>query len=176
MEKLKNDICEKLWLENEASLRKICRVKMQSHPDIIDDIISDTFLALCQYVSENNNVPNIPKAWLYGTLNNIINQKYRKIYKTEKSKTSLSEKEYNLHFTSGGIEDKIDEIYSYQIKDKLKYLLNDDEYQIIKYIHYDELKVKDVAKILNSTESAIKQKHYRICNKLRKIIKNSKNF
>lgn len=37
--------------------------------------------------------------------------------------------------------------------------------------------MKEIAVLVGSNESAIKQKHYRICNKLRKAAKNfEKNF
>ena len=177
MEKLKNSICETLWLENEPALRRLCRVKMQSHPDEIDDVISEVFLVMCQNVSEDN-IPERPKAWLYSVLNNIIKTKYRKIYRLQDKQVSLSEAEYELPFecSDGGIEEKIDELYSGEMRSKFKSLLTEEEYQIIKSIHYDGLKMKEIAQMNNSTESAIKQKHYRICNKLRKILKNSEKI
>ena len=170
VKKQKNDICETLWLENEPALRRLCRVKMQSCPDDIDDVISEVFLALCRNVSENN-IPENPKAWLYGALNNIIKTKYRKIYSLKNKRTSLSDEQYELPYEYGGIEEKIDELYSNEIWSKLKSLLSDEEYQLLKNIHYNGLKMKEIAQMNNTTESAIKQKHYRICNKLRKILK-----
>ena len=170
MEKLTNSICERLWIENEPALRKLCRVKMQSCQDEIDDVISEVFLALCQKVSDES-IPENPKAWLYGTLNNVIKLKYRKIYKRKDKQMSLSDEQYELPFEYGGIEEKIDELYSGEIWSKLKSLLTEEEYKLIKNIHYDRLKMKEIAQMNNTTESAIKQKHYRICNKLRKILK-----
>ena len=170
MEELKNRICEQLWVENEPALRKLCRVKMQSCQDEIDDVISEVFLALCQKVA-TDNIPENPKAWLYAALNNIIKLKYRKLYKLKEKQTSLTDEQFELPFGCDDIEEKIDEIYLSEIKDKLKSLLTEDEYQIIKSIHFDKLKMKEIAGINNSTESAIKQKHYRICRKLRKILK-----
>lgn len=175
MENIKNNICETLWLENEPELRRLCRIKMQSCPDDIDDVISEVFLALCRKVSEDS-IPENPKAWLYSVLNNMIKTNYRKIYSLQNKQTSLSDEQYELPYEYGGIEEKIDELYSNEIWKKLKDLLTDDEYQIIKNIHYDRLKMKEIAQMNNTTESAIKQKHYRICNKLRKILKDSKDF
>lgn len=167
--------CEDLWKQFEPQLRTVCKVKLRSHPDNVDDVISEVFAALCEKVSKDG-LPEKPKAWLYGTLNNKINLKYREIYKIEEKETSLSSKEYVLPYEVDFINKKIDDIYNDEIKCKLKELLSEDEYKIIYAIHFQKLKMKEVATIFNTTESAVKQKHYRICNKLRKIIKNSKKF
>ena len=67
--------------------------------------------------------------------------------------------------------------YNNEIRDKLHSFLSEDEYLIIKYIYFDRLKMKEIANIIGSTESAVKQKHYRICNKLRKSAKKfEKNY
>lgn len=174
MNTIESEICKKLWIEYEHQLRKVCRAKLKSCPDEVDDVISEVFLALCEKISKDG-VPEKPKGWIYGTLNNIINLKYRDIYKIREKEKSLYD-EYELPFDIDVIDEKIDEIYNDEIKDKLKELLTEDEYQIIHSIHFDRMKLKEVAELHNSTESAIKQKHYRICNKLRKIIKNSKNL
>lgn len=175
MDDFKKDLCEKLWNENEAALRRLCFVKMQSHPDEIDDVISEVFLALCQNISKDN-IPNKPKAWLYGTLNNIIKLRYRKLYALREKETSLSNKEYDLPFDNGGIEEEIGKMDINQIEDILKKYLNENEYQLIKSIHYDKLKIKEIAEMNNTTETAIRQKNYRICKKFRKAVKNSKKI
>lgn len=176
MNTIQNGICTELWNEYEPQLRKICRVKLRSCPDEIDDVISEVFLALCQK-TDKDGLPEKPKPWLYGTLNNIINLKYREVYKIKEKQESIENKDFELPFEENGIEEKIDEIYNNEIKDKLKSFLSEDEYQIINYIYFKKLKMKEIAALLGSTESAIKQKHYRICNKLRKAAKEfEKNY
>lgn len=168
-------MCEQLWLEYEPQIRNVCTAKMQSCPHEIDDVISDVFTALCEQI-DNNGIPEKPKAWLYGTLNNKIKLKFRDVYKVKDKETSLSAQEYRVPYENDLIEKTVEEVYENQIKDKLQDLLTEDEYKVIHAIHFEKLKMKEVAQIFGTTESAIKQKHYRICNKLRRIIKNSKNF
>lgn len=169
------EICEQLWIEHEPKLRSVCTAKMQSCLREVEDVISDVFVALCEQV-ENDGMPENPRAWLYGTLNNLIKHKFRDVYKSKDKETSLYAQEYKVPYGSDLIEQKVDEIYEKQIKDKLQYILTEDEYQTIYAIHFEKRKMKEVAQIFGTTESAIKQKHYRICNKLRRIIKSSKNF
>ena len=143
---------------------------MRSCPDEVDDVISDVFWALCKQV-EKNGVPEKTKQWLYGTFNNILNMKYREVYKQKEKQEALENHDFELPFEQNGIEEKIEEIYNNEIKDKLQSFLSKDEYLIIKYIYFDRLKMKEIADLVGSTESAVKQKHYRICNKLRKAAK-----
>lgn len=169
------EMCEQLWLEYEPQIRNVCTAKMQSCPHEIDDVISDVFTALCEQI-DNNGMPEKPKAWLYGTLNNKIKLKFRDVYKVKDKETSLSAQEYRVPYENDLIEQTVEEVYENQIKDKLQNLLTEDEYRIMQAIHFEKLKMKEVAQIFGTTESAIKQKHYRICNKLRRIKKNPKNF
>lgn len=169
------EICEQLWIEHEPKLRSVCTAKMQSCLREVEDVISDVFVALCEQV-ENDGMPENPRAWLYGTLNNKIKLKFRDVYKVKDKETSLSAQEYRVPYENDLIEKTVEEVYENQIKDKLQDLLTEDEYKAIHAIHFEKLKMKEVAQIFGTTESAIKQKHYRICNKLRRIIKSSKNF
>ena len=175
MNSAENQICQELWLENEPQLRRICKLKLASSPDDIEDVISETFLALCKRISENG-VPDKPKGWLYATMNNLINLKYREIYKYKEREKSLSDEEFELPIASDDIGEKTDEIYNDEIKDRLKELLTEDEYQIIYRIYFSGLKMKEIARLHNSTESAVKQKHYRICRKLRKAMADSRKL
>ena len=164
-----------IWNKYKPQLVKISSIKLRNYPDEVEDVVQEVFLALVKKMN-NSGLPDNPKAWLYGTLNNIINQKYRQIYKKRENEESLSSQVYELPLLYDSVEEKIDEIYYEEIKDNLKQLLSDDEYELIHYVHFQKLKMKEIAQILGTTESAVKQKHYRICNKLRKIIKDSKNL
>lgn len=169
-------ICTEIWQEYESQLRKICKIKLQSHPNEIDDVMSEVSLALCKQI-EKFGKPEKPKQWLYATFNNIINLKYREIYKQKEKQENIENKDFELPFEQNGIEEKIEEIYNNEIRDKLSTFLSNDECIIIKYIYFDRLKMKEIADIIGSTESAVKQKHYRICNKLRKLAKKfEKNY
>lgn len=175
MNAIVNETCIRLWVENEPRIRKLCEIKLNSCPDEIDDVISELFLSFFKKVTDDG-VPEKPKGWLYAALNNIINMKYREIYKLREREKSLSDEEYELSLNVDVIGEKIDEIYDGEIKDKLMELLSEDEYQIIHAVHFDGMKMTEYARLHNTTESAIRQKHYRICRKLRKILVNSKTL
>lgn len=86
-------ICTEIWQEYESQLRKICKIKLQSHPNEIDDVMSEVSLALCKQIKKYGE-PNKPKQWLYATLNNIINLKYRELYKFKEKQESLENNDF----------------------------------------------------------------------------------
>lgn len=173
MNAIENEVCVRVWIENEPRIRKICELKLNSCPDEIDDVISELFLAFFKKMSKDG-LPEKPKGWLYATLNNIINMKYREIYKLREREKRLSDEEFELSFEVDVIGEKIDEIYDGEIKDKLKELLTEDEYHLIFSVYFDGMKMSEYARLHNSTEAAVRQKHYRICRKLRKTLINAK--
>lgn len=167
METEYKNICTELWDEYEPNLRRLCRIKLQSHPDETDDVISELFLFLCKKVSESGP-PENPKAWLYGTANNLINLKYRKIYKDKEIITSSSAKEYELPYTNDFTDEITDNLLIEQLNNELEKELSEQEKALMKFIYKDGLKMKEIAEILKTSEAAVKQKHYRLCRKIRK--------
>ena len=67
---------------------RICEIsakqKMHGYEAEIDDIIAEVYLALCNHTSKEGP-PIYEKAWLYGTLKNLINQNFRDKYKKKKT-------------------------------------------------------------------------------------------
>ena len=166
--------CTALWQAHEPDLRRLCRVKLQSRPHEVDDVIADVFAALCEQ-TEKEGLPENPKAWLYGTLRNILKAKYRRLHAQNERQTDLTAVA-ELPLDSSPLDAAEEEIYSAELRAHLQTLLRDDEYRLLAAVHFDGLKMKEAAARLGLTEAAAKQKHYRICRKLKKILKNSKKF
>lgn len=165
--------CDELWKELEQQIRSLCLAKLRYHPHEVDDIIAQAFLALCQRV-DTDGFPDNPKAWIYGTCRNLIAKKYNEIY--DKRRVCLDNIETELPFKEYLIATKVEEIYTQELKDKLHSFLSDREYQFVSYFYFQQLSVKEIASIFNSNESAVRQQIYRICNKLRKNIKDRDFF
>lgn len=162
-------LCEALWNEYEPSLRNICNYKLSGYPSEIDDVIGDTFLALCDAVNNGIEIKN-PKAWLYGTLNNLIKLKYTEMDKRKKKIIRLESVEHKLFYNIDFDETKLSDEALEQIKDSIFDELLGSEKTLLILIYTKKLKFKEIAKILNSTESAVKQKHYRLKRKIMKLV------
>lgn len=167
-------ICTELWDIHKDQIRKVCSIKLRSCPNEIDDVVSEVYLALCKKVSESG-APEKPKEWLYGTLRNLLNKKYKAVYAMRENETAFSESEIELPYKHDDINLKETEIYVDELRKACEGVLSDEELVLINYIYYSRFKHKEIAAMQNSTESAIKQKHYRICNKLRKVAKKLEN-
>lgn len=167
---------EALWKECEPNLRGICNRKLSSYPSEIDDVIGDTYLALCNAVSKGTELDN-PKAWLYGTLNNIIKLKYAELDRKKKTYIRLERVEnelfYDVDFDSRELSDET----LNGIKDEIVDELLDSERTLLILVYEKKLKFKEISVILNTTEPAIKQKHYRLKRKIKMLAKEKiKNF
>lgn len=165
-----------LWEEYEPNLRIICNHKLSGYPNEIDDVIAETYLALCNKIDKEIEIEN-PKAWLYGTLNNQIKLKYAEINKKKKTYIRLENVEHELFYNVDFDEKELSEETIEKVKDDVLDELTDAEKTLLVLIYEKNIKLKEVARISNTTEAAIKQKHYRLKRKIKKIVKEKmKNF
>lgn len=132
----------------------------------IEEIISDTFIALWKnsnYLLRGTKI----KPYLRGTAQNVIKNKYR----TTQINISILDYENDL-IDGTNIERIIEENEQNRIiKETLRNMKN-EEYKIFIMFYYEAKKIKEIAQILNISESKVKV----ILHRIRKIIKkNLKN-
>lgn len=163
-------LSESLWKECEPNLRRICNYKLSSYSSEIDDVISDTYLALCNAISKGLEIEN-PKAWLYGTLNNTIKLKYAELDRKKKRYVRLESVEHELFYNVDFDEKELSEETLNYIKDEIVSELSESEKTLLVLIYEKRLKLKEISIISGTTEAAIKQKHYRLKRKIKKIAK-----
>ncbi|MGN1420985.1 MAG: RNA polymerase sigma factor [Eubacterium sp.] len=164
------ELCEALWNEYEPKLRRICNYKLSAYPSEIDDVIGDTYLALCNIINSGITLKN-PRAWLYGTLNNIIKLKYTELDKRKKKYVHLEKVEHELFYDVNFDDIEISDEVLDKIKDDIYDELLGSEKTLLILIYTKKLKFKEIAKILNSTEAAVKQRHYRLKRKIKMLAK-----
>ena len=163
-----NKKCAELWAEYESDLRNICKAKMHGYEAEIDDIIAEVYLALCNHTSKEGP-PIYEKAWLYGTLKNLINQNFRDKYKKEENMAGFSIDQIDLPYQHDFVNDIVDNSAIEKLNTAISEL-DKKEQTVIKSVYFDDKRMKEIALKLGTTESAVKQKRYRICNKLRRIL------
>lgn len=89
--KLKNndDIISKLWDECSDTVRKLCEIRLMSHPEAAKDVYSEVFLAFSEAYNGERGI-DLPKAWIYKVTNNLISKKIKDIGKEKVSVVGLS--------------------------------------------------------------------------------------
>ncbi len=158
-----------LWLEQQVKLQSVCSTRLAGRPEDVKEVVSDTFLALCRKVNESG-FPEYTVPWLYGTMNNIILQKYRHIYKEKEKLVPMPEyEEFRFPYTYS-FEDRVDDQELLEsIGHELNKKLNDEEKLFYKLVFAQDMSYDEVAKLLDSNAQAVKQKKYRLYHKIQKI-------
>lgn len=163
-------ICERLFIECEPEMRKLCLHKLNSCPNEIDDAIAEAFLALCNAADKGKKINN-PHAWLMKTLDNIIKRKYTEQNQKKKRYTSLENFEheliYSVDFDAVRMTDEQIESLQREVYDELKI----SERLLLILIYNRGMKMAEIAKIFDTTEAAVKQRHMRLKIKLKEIIR-----
>ena len=82
---MKEELCKNLWNECKDELTDMCKYKLSSHPDEVEDVIADAFYFLCVAVFEERRIEN-HRAWLIAVTNNLIKKKYTELNKMKLKK------------------------------------------------------------------------------------------
>ena len=169
----KHELCKRLWLENEPKIRRLCEYKLSSHPDEAEDIIAETALILWTAIFEDTPI-KYPNSWIYAVAGNLIKKKYTELKISKERKIPLDDKDPEMHELAVGydydsrlVPDDLIERFSVHAEP----LLKDDEKQLYQYVYEDKLKMKEIAVLMSSTESAVKQRNYRLTRTLKRLIK-----
>lgn len=142
----------------------------------VNDIIQDTYIELYRKLKKDNkiDIENI-QAFIIGISKNILKKYYRVQYKEKNNVVSFEN--YEL-----GIEDNINIELEFITKENVSYIweiLQNKDKQIAKifYLYYGlDMKISDIAKELNITESATKNYIYRTIRELKKGLKESEKY
>ena len=172
----KKELCKNLWDEYKDELTNICRYKLSSHPDEIDDIIADTFYYLCVAVFEERRIDNY-RAWLVAVTNNLIKKKYTELNKTKLKNVIYNDEDVDIYgYTDDMILDSlISDSVIERLSDTIIYELSEKEQQLYYYVYKDKLKMKEIAALLGITEVNARQRNYRLSKKLKGMIKERLN-
>lgn len=168
-EKSNMDLCDYLWNQYEPKLRRLCEFKLSNYPVEAEEVISETYLALCNAISKGTEIDD-PKSWLYKTTHNQIKLKYTEINLRKRRYVSLDSVEhelmYNIDFDDILITNEIIERLSKEILNEL----TEDEQLLMNLIYERNLKFKRIASIIGTTEAGVKQQHYRLKRKIKQLV------
>ena len=162
--------CEELWLEHEPYIRKLCKYKLSSMPDAVDDCVQEVFYDLLESMLSGVEIER-PRAWLTVVASNKIKDLY---------KTHSRESERIISFDSGVPEPHVEDNYDLEsvtdedldkMKKNVMSKLSDLECSILEDYYHGGLKVKSLALKYGLSESNVKQMLFRARGKIRGYVK-----
>lgn len=153
-------LCEQIWREHEAYIRKFCEYKLQSQKDLVDDCVSEVFLSLLKALKNNTEI-NYPKAWLTKVANNKITDIYRNKEKQVEREVALNEETLSgSYYDIYNFQEVTDEQIE-QIKEAILNELDETDRRLIENYYIKKMKVKEIASLYNLSESSVKVKLFR---------------
>ena len=153
-------LCEQIWHEHEAYIRKFCEYKLQSQKDLVDDCVNDVFLSLLEALKNNTEI-NYPKAWLTKVANNKITDIYRNKEKQVEREVALNEETLSgSYYDTYNFQEVTDEQIE-QIKETILNELDETDRRLIENYYIKKMKVKEIASLYNLSESSVKVKLFR---------------
>ena len=128
---------------------------------IAEDLTQDCFLSVVKYLKEND-VDNI-KAFLFKTARNKVIDYYR-----QKGRVIYSDD--LVMANDKGSSDDFSSRYDIRIiKEKLDLLESGDK-EVLAMRYIEEMEIKEIAKAIEKSETAVRVKIFRALRKLRKLI------
>lgn len=166
------NLLDAVYRENGLLVRKLCRFKLKSCPNEIDDCIQETFTAFAVALDKGEEIKN-PKAWLLKVANNIIKDIYSKNAKHRKRIISLNENTDNEDFYYSMTFEQSSDLDEETVKTYKGYiigLLSEDERNLI-YDRYELNKsIKKMASERGTTENNMYQRFSRLKIKIKILI------
>jgi len=149
-------------------IRKIYRfvyIKVNS-PEIAEDLTSEAFLRTWKFINKNNKkeIKHI-KGFLYRTARNLVIDFYR-----SKEEFVDADKYQNISDPNQDIEKK--EIVNSDIQRTLQAMskLKEEHQDVLIWYYLDNLSVKEIAKILDKSENAIRVAIHRALKQLKSLL------
>lgn len=153
-------LCEQIWREHEAYIRKFCEYKLQSQKDLIDDCVNDVFLSLLEALKNNKEIM-YPKAWLTKVANNKITDIYRNKEKQVEREVALNEETVTETYCDTYNFQNVTDEQIEEIKETVLNELDETDRSLIENYYIKKMKVKEIASLYNLSESSVKVKLFR---------------
>lgn len=126
------------------------------------DLTQQVFIKLIKYCNTYND-SNSFKSWLYRVATNVRNDHYRK-------EKSLKNRNENYSSRQADVTNPLESMAKSECEQQLHRAISrlpEDQRQVIWLTRFEKMKYAEVAKVMDTTESAIKVKVHRAIKRLR---------
>lgn len=166
MLKVKNGDLDKMGLLYERYHRQLFRFlfNMTRQKELSEDMVQNIFLRMLKYPEGFMGFGEF-KMWMYHIARNAVYDHFRKVKRTP---SHSDVKNYEEKIEGGQITDaQIEKDEELKILEKAMEKLSDENRELLILCRFQELRYNEIAKILNTTEGAIKVRVYRALNQLK---------
>lgn len=164
--KNKDDLFRYIWNEYHRKLIVFIRTKIGSNKENTEDIIQDIMLRLFENIEKYNPFYSF-NTWVYSIARNCFIDRYRK----ENIETIPEQKTTEALFMETKIRNPEEELINKEISNKIDSFLvslNEVDREIAFLKFYENMKYKDISKIVEIPEGTVKSKINIIRNNLKK--------
>lgn len=171
MEENRKKLCDDLWKNYEAFVHGLVMRRMPDRPKDVEDVVAEVAAALCTLYDSGETL-EYPTAWLVRTTSNLINKKFAEIQRTNRIVEKLSstvQLSYEINFDDVIITEAAIE----EAKRKILGQLDPKERKLYTYIYIEDKPYREIADLMGTTASAVKQRAYRLNDKIRRLMKDA---
>ena len=154
---------KKAYSSYYSSVYKFCLSRLKFDRDYVEDCVQEVFIVLYKKYLSGENV-EFEQAFLMKTASNLVKKRYNEHMRSET--VNLDEvKEISTH--SVDVDDRLSfEQYTKMISDALGD--TDKDIFILRYVH--ELKIEEIAKMLDMTVANVSTRLSRMRKKIREVL------
>ena len=166
MLKVKNGDIDKMGLLYERYHRQLFRFlfNMTRQKELSEDMVQNIFLRMLKYPEGFMGFGEF-KMWMYHIARNVVYDHFRKVKRTP---AHSDVKDYEEKIEGEQITDaRLEKDEELRMLESAMEKLSDENRELLILCRYQELKYNEIAKILNTTEGAIKVRVYRALNQLK---------
>jgi RNA polymerase sigma factor (sigma-70 family) len=166
MLKVKSGDIDKMGLLYDRYNRQLFRFifNMIRQKELSEDIVQNIFLRMLKYPDGFIGFGEF-KMWMYHIARNAVYDYFKKAKRTPQQ---ADVKDYEEKITGGNLSDTdLEKEEELRILEKAMKGLSDESRELLILCRYQELKYSEIAKLLNTTEGAIKVRVHRALNQLK---------
>jgi RNA polymerase sigma-70 factor (ECF subfamily) len=168
MLKVKNGDIDKMGLLYERYHRQLYRFifNMTRQKELSEDMVQNIFLRMLKYPDGFMGFGEF-KMWMYHIARNAVYDHFRKVKRTpaHSDVKDIEERIEGEQHTDAQLE-KEQEL---KVLERAMGKLSDENRELLIFCRFQELKYNEIARILNTTEGAIKVRVHRALNELRSL-------
>ena len=170
MLKVKDGDIDKMGLLYERYHRQLFSFlfHMTRHKEVSEDMVQNVFYRMLKYRKGFTGYGEF-KTWMYHVARNTLKDHFRKDKRTNSNKSLEDVQE--ILASEQFADEQLEKQQEFKTLEQAMENLTDDNRELLILCRFQELKYNEIARILNTTEGAVKVRVHRALNQLKQLFK-----